>query len=542
MQLKNVTLNFGKQTIFDDINLTIDDNSKVGIVGLNGAGKSTFFNVLMSKQTLDYGKVITNKNCRIKLLPQVIDSSILKSDLTVFDYLLEGRPVAKLQENLNILYEKLTSDLKEAEQNKILKEISDITTELDYWDVYNCENILLKIIDGMHIEENLLEKKMHELSGGQKSKVSFARLLYSSPEIVLLDEPTNHLDEESKEYIISYLKNYNGSVLIISHDIEFLNQVTDETLYLDKRTHKMILHKGNYEKFLKYQEAHEAGIQNEIEAQERQIKELRDIVLLYTNSSGKRKRMAQSREKQLDKLISNKIEAPPVTKTMNLKLEIDHESSATPLKVNNVSFSYDKTKEDIITDDLSFNLSRGEKFLIVGKNGIGKSTLLKLIVGSLKPDKGNIELGYNTEIGYYAQEHELLDEDKNIIDNFSSLGLSEKSLRSVLGRFLFSSDEVYKNISVLSPGERSRVALAKLSLLKANFLILDEPTNHLDPQTQEIIASTFKTYPGTMLVVSHNTHFVDNLGIDRILILPSGKIVPYDLKIVEHYEFENSKK
>jgi ATP-binding cassette subfamily F protein 3 len=220
---------------------------------------------------------------------------------------------------------------------------------------------------------------------------------------------------------------------------------------------------------------------------------------------------------------------------------MNHPSGIVPIKTENLTFGYDK--DNILINDLTFDLSRGEKFLIVGENGIGKSTLLKLLIGYLEPLFGDITIGDKTEIGYYAQEHELLDNEKSIIDNFKNTGLGLRDLRSFLGNFLFSGEDVFKNVSVLSPGERSRVALAKLALTGANLLILDEPTNHLDPETQKIIADTFKNYEGTMLVVSHNLEFVDNLGIERMLMLPSGQIRYYDPEIVMYYqELNNIKK
>ena len=246
--------------------------------------------------------------------------------------------------------------------------------------------------------------------------------------------------------------------------------------------------------------------------------------------------MAQDREKKLNKLLKNKIDIAPKLKETKVDIKMNRDGNKIPLKVKNLSFKYDKGANKNIINDLSFELSKGEKFLIVGENGVGKSTLLKLIVGYLKPDLGTIEIGNKIDIGYYAQEHELLYEDKTILQNFYNLNIGERDLRNVLGRFLFYGDDVFKKVSVLSPGERSRVALAKLSLIGANLLILDEPTNHLDPQTQKIIAETFKNFKGTMLVVSHNLEFVDNLGIDRILILPSGRLVYYDKNIVEHFE------
>lgn len=540
MQIKNLTMSFGNQELFNNININIDDYEKVGIVGLNGAGKSTFLKIVYGQITPDKGKVIIKNNTRVAYLPQVIKDEIPEENITVFDFLLLGRPIDKLNKELEKLYIEISS-AEESKLNDLYKKINIINQELEYWESYSAENTLLKIIDGMNIDDNLLEKPLNTLSGGQKSKIAFARLLYSKPEIILLDEPTNHLDIDTKEYIINYIKNYKGGVYVISHDIEFLNEVTTKTLFLDKRLKTFELFNGNYDKFKKVIDHHELEIERKIEKQQEEEIKLRKIIEKYTNSSGNRKKMAQDREKKLEKLLKDKITSPVKSKELNLKININRESTKYPLTVDKLSFKYDKSSKRYILHNLSFSLSKGEKFLIVGINGVGKSTLLKLIMNRLTPDKGEIIIGDKTDLGYYAQEHELLDNNKSIIDNFNDIDISTKELRNVLGRFLFYEDDVYKKVSILSPGERSRLSLAKLSLTGANLLVLDEPTNHLDPETQKIIANTFKTFKGTMLVVSHNPEFVDNLGIERVLILPTGQIDYYKRDIIEHYKMINTK-
>lgn len=540
MQIKNLTMSFGNQELFNNININIDDYEKVGIVGLNGAGKSTFLKIVYGQISPDKGKVIIKNNTRVAYLPQVIKDEIPEENITVFDFLLLGRPIDKLNKELEKLYIEISS-AEESKLNDLYKKINIINQELEYWESYSAENTLLKIIDGMNIDDNLLEKPINTLSGGQKSKIAFARLLYSKPEIILLDEPTNHLDIDTKEYIINYIKNYKGGVYVISHDIEFLNEVATKTLFLDKRLKTFELFNGNYDKFKKVIDHHELEIERKIEKQQEEEIKLRKIIEKYTNSSGNRKKMAQDREKKLEKLLKDKITSPVKSKELNLKININRESTKYPLTVNKLSFKYDKSSKRYILHNLSFSLSKGEKFLIVGVNGVGKSTLLKLIMNRLTPDKGKIIIGDKTDLGYYAQEHELLDNNKSIIDNFNDIDISTKELRNVLGRFLFYEDDVYKKVSILSPGERSRLSLAKLSLTGANLLVLDEPTNHLDPETQKIIANTFKTFKGTMLVVSHNPEFVDNLGIERVLILPTGQIDYYKRDIIEHYKMINTK-
>jgi len=537
MQLKELTMSFGNQTLFENVTLTINENSKIGVVGVNGAGKSTFFKLIMKRLEPDHGKIILKTDSRVSLLPQVISDEIPSLDITVFDYLLEGRPIEKINKELEKTYEQISLGIN---LDELFKKAEKLQKKLEYWEYLSAESTLLKIISGMNITDELLYQKLNTLSGGQKSKVAFARLLYSKPEIILLDEPTNHLDFETKTYVINYLKNYKGTVFIISHDNEFLDAVTDKILFLDKRTKGMEIYSGNYQTFKRKLLEIEENLKRKAELQEKEEEKLKKIVNLYSNSSGNRKKMAQDREKRLEKLQKEKIELMPTLKETKVELTINRESNTIPLKVQNLSFKYNGDK--YLINNLTFSIGKGEKFLIVGENGVGKSTLLKLIVGLLKPNEGIIEIGEKCDIGYYAQEHELLDNNKTIIENFNHLNIEEKKLRRFLGRFLFYGDDVFKKVKILSPGERSRVALALISLSGSNFLILDEPTNHLDPETQQIIALTFKEFKGTMLIVSHNPSFIDFLEVDRILILPTGENLYYDKKILEHYNKINTKK
>lgn len=539
MNIKNLFMSFGTQEIFDDVTIQIKDKDKVGIIGVNGAGKSTFFKLVMKKLEPDSGRIILKPGTRIGFLPQVISDEIPSMEISVFDYLLDGRPIKKLEKELSEAYTEasLTSDEKEIKA--IMKRIGKLQEKLEYYDVYQAENILLKIVTGMNIDSDLLDMQLCNLSGGQKSKVAFARLLYSNPEILLLDEPTNHLDVDSKNYIVNYLKHYNGMVLVISHDIEFLDEVTNMTLYVDKMTHKMEMFPGNYEKYMKIRTERLKTQERIADKQEKEEEKLKKIIAKYIGGNEKKARIAKDRQKKLARLEEQKVVLEKSAKVARFKMKINHPSGVVPLKCENLKFGY--KEEHILINDLTFDLGRGEKFLIVGENGVGKSTLLKLIVGKLKPLDGEIDINEKTEIGYYAQEHELLENDKTILENFNNSGLSTKELRAFLGNFLFSGDDVYKKIEVLSPGERSRVALAKVALTGANLLILDEPTNHLDPQTQEMIAKTFKDYEGTMLVVSHNVEFVDNLGVERMLMLPSGEIRYYNKDTVLYYQELNNK-
>lgn len=534
MKIENLCMSFGTQTIFDNISFQINNNDKVGIIGVNGAGKSTLFNILLGNITPDAGNITLNSKIKLGYLPQVIMDDASNEEETVFEYLLEGRPIKKLKEELNSLYEAIANLDNEYEVKKYYKKINRVSELLEYYDEYNAEGSLLKIISGMNIDDNLLDLKLKNISGGQKSKVAFARLLYSNPEIMLLDEPTNHLDLDTKDYIINYLKNYHGIILVISHDIEFLNEVTKKTLYVDKIKHNVEMYNGNYEKYIKIKNERDLAKKRLYERQQKEEEKLKGIIAKYIRGNEKKANIAKDRIKKLEKLESEKVELEKKNKYTKFNMKINRPSYSIPIKCNNLTFGFDE--ENLLYENLNFDLSRGEKLLVVGENGIGKTTLLRLIMGYLKPLEGNIEITEKTDIAYYAQEHEILDNNKTILENFANFGLADYEIRRMLGSFLFSGDDIFKKVEVLSPGERSRVALAKISLTGANTLLLDEPTNHLDPMTQLIISDTFKNYEGTMLLVSHNLDFVDNLNINRMLLLPSGRITYYDRDIVMHYE------
>ena len=534
MKIDNLSLSFGTAEVYKNLTVEFNPNDKVGIIGVNGAGKTTLFKLILGELTPDAGTITVSS--KIGYLPQVIEDNFDK-EMSVFDYLLSARPIKELENKLTNLYEQIATEKNEHNLKKYMKDITKVEDELTYYEQYNAESELLKIIAGMNIDDTLLDLKLKNLSGGQKSKIAFARLLYSKPETLLLDEPTNHLDLETKDYIIEYLKNYKGLILAISHDTSFLDEITNKTLYIDKNKKTGTLYNGSYSKYEKIKKERELATSRLHDKQQKEEEKLKEIIARYIRGNEKKANIAKDRQKKLEKLLSEKVEVEKKNKYTKFNINIKYPSYSIPISCNNLTFGY--TEENLLYQNLTFDLIRGEKFLIVGENGIGKTTLLKLIMNILTPLEGSINISEKTLIGYYAQEHDLLNKEKTIKENFSDSGLTDYELRRFLGSFLFTNDDIFKKINILSPGERSRVALAKIALSGANTLLLDEPTNHLDPMTQLIIADTFKDYEGTMLVVSHNLEFVDNLGIERMLLLPSGRIMYYDKNVVLHYELLN---
>ena len=538
MKGSNLNLSFGLEQIYVNANFQLNDFEKVGVVGVNGAGKTTLFKVILKEQELDSGKIkIVNKN--IGYLPQEI---ILENkDITVFEYIMSARPIDKLNKKLIELYNEVAITSGK-EQEIIMKKISKVQAELEYYDCYNAENILLELISDMQIDFELLDMRLCDLSGGQKSKVAFAHLLYSKPEILLLDEPTNHLDVTTREFITNYLKKYKGMVLIISHDVDFLNKIVNKILYVNKVYKSLTVYDGNYDIYKKKLEDEKEFHNRLIDKQEKEIKELQEFVEKAKKASRTNhnlKKMGKDREIKLARKLEELGTRERVYRKIRLNIKPNREGSKIPLKVNNITFNY--PGKDKLYNNLSFVINNRERFLIVGENGVGKSTLLKLIVGKLKPNEGSIWYGSKTDIAYYAQELELLDDNKTILENVDTKGYSDKELRTLLGNFLFYGDDVFKKIKVLSPGEKARVTLCKIMLERANLLILDEPTNHLDPETQVVIAENFKNYEGTIIMVSHNPVFTSHIDINRMLILPQGKITNYSEEKLNYYYKLNTK-
>lgn len=516
MYAEHLALSFGAERIYEDCSFHFETRDKVGIVGVNGAGKSTLFKIFMGMEKLDEGKIIL-PGLTLGYLPQEIKILPELAEMTVWDYIASARPVEKVQEKLNQEYEKLA---KYPDSVTIAERIDRLQEEMESFDLANMDNELIRIVEKMNLSE-LVDQKMVNLSGGQKSKVAFARVLFQRAGLLLLDEPTNHLDVETKEFVANFLRNYHGMVMMISHDEEFLNTAVNKILFLNKTTHKMQTYKGNYTDFRREYAKEQAEKDRKITEQEREIKRIYEFVERARNAKRSNTaliRQGHVREKMLEKKLSELGTREQNYQKVSLNIAPRKQSGKTPIEVQNLTFHYSNKPE--LYHGLSFALTRGEKFLIVGENGIGKSTLLKLIVGELTPEAGAVIFSQNTEIAYYAQELEILNEKETIFDNVKSYDYADTEIRAMLANFLFADEDIHKQVAVLSPGEKARVALCKILMKKANLIILDEPTNHFDPETQKIIGENFRDYTGTLIMVSHNPSFVEQIGITRMLILP----------------------
>lgn len=538
--IKDVSYSIGAKTILKDISFTVATGEKVGLVGINGVGKSTLFKLMLNILSPGKGNISFSRSISgIGYMPQTVSEISIPNGQTVFDFLLSGRPVKEIERKMNILMESLGS-LQCLEQQKALDELGNLQEEFDFWEGYEAESELLKIIDGLQLEGIDLNAEVNSLSGGEKSKVNFARVLYSKPSVLLLDEPTNHLDKKSREWLIGFLGRYQGSVLIISHDDSFLDAVATKIIHLDEVSRSAEIFSCNYSRYLKMKKNNIESQKHQADIQEKKIQQVKKFIDSMHGVSGKRKRQVKSKEKALERMIRAKVNRRPHTKEVRIKLSPNRDGHAVMLSVRGLHFGYVDKKE--IIKEVSFSLMRNERFVVAGENGSGKTTLLKLIMSILRPWKGEVNITSKTDMAYYTQEHEGISAENTVLDEVASISkLSQRVLRSILGRFMFYGDTVFQKIATLSPGEKSRLALAKMSMLGANLLLLDEPTNHLDRHTSESVAKTFREYGGAVIVVSHDFDFLEALGVERMLILPDGCIKDYDHSVIENLRSHDSR-
>lgn len=520
LSCNNISKSFGTDVIIKSCSFNIEDHEKAAIVGINGAGKSTLLKIITGIEPADTGLVTLAKD---KTLGYLAQQQNLGSDNTIYDELLSVKQyILDMEKELRSIEKRMnTADGDELEN--LMKKYSDLNHRFEMENGYAYKSEITGVLKGLGFSEEDFTLNVNTLSGGQKTRVALGRLLLAKPDIILLDEPTNHLDMESIRWLENYLLNYNGAVLIVAHDRYFLDKIVSKIIELDNGVATVF--SGNYTDYA----AKKAILRNmklkEYLNQQREIKHQEDVITkLKQFNREKSIKRAESREKMLDKIeiVDKPLE---LNDKMNIKLEPNVVSGNDVLTISGLSKSFDDVT---LFDNIDIEIKRGERVALIGNNGTGKTTILKLINGIIEPDSGSIYLGAKVNIGYYDQEHHVLDPDKTIFDEIRDAypDLNNTQIRNTLAAFLFTNEDVFKYIRDLSGGEKGRVSLAKLMLSNANFLILDEPTNHLDIVSKEILENALNNYTGTVLFVSHDRYFI-NAAATRIIELSNKTVVNY---------------
>ncbi|RDY25536.1 ABC transporter ATP-binding protein [Romboutsia weinsteinii] len=524
LSCNNLNKSFGIDSILENVNFTVNENDKIGIIGVNGTGKTTLFKIISGIYGYDSGDIYTSKDCEIGYLEQ---NTNFHSDNTIFEEVLEVfKDLIDMEKYLRDLELRIAQEGHKDNSpilDKLMNEYSHKLESFSDMNGYGYKSEAKGVLKGLGFSDSDMDKPISILSGGEKTRVLLGKLLLKKPTLLLLDEPTNHLDSEAIEWLEVFLKQYSGTVILISHDRYFLDQVTNRIFEIHNK--RLKTYNGNYSDFIELSKIEKELDQKKYEDQQKDIKKQEEsIERLKAYGREKHLKRARSKEKALDKVdVLDKPEA--YRKRARIEFTPSVTSGNDVLQVRDVSMAYG---ERVLFKDLDLDIYRGEKVALIGANGIGKSTLFKIIMNELIPLSGNIKLGTNVNVSYFHQEQKTLNLDNTIIDEIweNNTHLTQTTLRSMLGAFLFENEEVFKKISTLSGGERARVALLKLILSKANFLLLDEPTNHLDIDSKEVLEEALFNYTGTIFTISHDRYFL-NTVVDKILVLDRSGITEY---------------
>lgn len=540
LQVNQLCKSFGADPILTNIKLEVQTRDRIALVGRNGAGKSTLLKIIAGQLSYDSGDIIKPKDVEIGYLAQNTglesDFSIWEEMLTVFEDVIAQEKLLR-QLELKMSTPAVLENPKEYE--KVLKEYDTLQVSFKENGGYQYESDIRSVLHGLNFHTFDYEAKISTLSGGQKTRLALGKLLLKKPDILILDEPTNHLDIDTLSWLENYLQGYDGAILIVSHDRYFLDKLVNQVYEISRLQSKK--YTGNYSSYLEQKALNYELEMKQYEKQQEEIAKLQDFVQRNLARASTTKR-AQSRRKQLEKM---QVMDRPLgdEKSASFGFKIERQSGNDVLKVDQLAIGYE---HQIVSEDLSFRLTRGESIALVGPNGVGKSTLLKTIINRIQPLSGDVHFGSNVTIGYYDQEQAELTSNKRVLnelwDDYPLM--NEKDIRTVLGNFLFSGDDVLKVVSTLSGGEKARLALAKLMMKKANFLILDEPTNHLDLDSKEVLENSLIDYPGTILFVSHDRYFINRIAT-KVIELSSNKATEflgdYDYYVEKKLEFEELK-
>lgn len=530
LSCNHISKSYGVETILNDCSFFINDNEKAAIVGNNGAGKSTIMKIIMGELSPDDGNVIIGKDKTIGYLAQYQD---LGSNTTIYEEVKSVKQNLIDMEQKLLEYEKEMAKVSGDELSKLIETYTNLEHRFQLLNGYSYKSEIEGVIKGLGFTENDFNKSVGNLSGGQKTRVALCKLLLEKPDIIMLDEPTNHLDLNSIKWLETYLLNYNGAVLIIAHDRYFLDKIVSKVIEIEN--HKAHVYSGNYSDFAVKKQELRVATMNAYLKQQSEIKHQEEVIAkLRSYKQEKFYKRAESREKQLEKM--DLIEKPEELKNnMTIKLEPDIVSGNDVLSVENLEKSYNT----LLFKNISFEIKRGEHVAIIGDNGTGKTTILKIINGLVDADSGMIKLGTNVHIGYYDQEQHNLTDENTLFEEIANSypNMTNTKIRNTLAAFMFTGEDVFKRVSDLSGGEKGRLSLAKLMLSEANLIILDEPTNHLDMASKEILENAINNYTGTVLYVSHDRYFI-NQTANRILELTNTKLINY----LGNYDYYEEKK
>lgn len=531
LQCSHINKAFITDVVLSDISFHINEQEKAAIVGINGSGKSTLIKIIMKQLSADSGEVIIAKGTTIGYLAQ---NQEFESGRTILEEMQNAKPeIPQLEKQLADLSAKM-NEAEDSELENYIKQFDAAQHRFDQLNGYAYQSELTGVLKGLGFETEDFGKPVASLSGGEKTRAALAKMLLTAPDLIILDEPTNHLDLNAIRWLEGYLSQYNGSVLIVAHDRYFLDKIVTKVIEL--RQTKAIVYMGNYTEYSKKRQAMLDTMMKQYENQQAEIKHQEEVITkLRQFNREKSIKRAESREKMLEKI--ERLEKPVEEKTqMHLLFTPKYQSGNDVLTVQNLSKSFGN---NMLFDDISFELKRGEHVAVIGDNGTGKTTLLKILNELLPADSGSFTLGTNVDIGYYDQEHHVLHMEKTVFEEIQDAypHMTNTEVRNLLAAFLFTDDDVFKQVKSLSGGERGRVSLAKLMLSDANFLILDEPTNHLDIDSKAILENAINHFEGTILYVSHDRYFI-NTTAHRILDLTGHRLLNY----IGNYDYYLEKK
>jgi ATP-binding cassette subfamily F protein 3 len=518
ISLNNITLRFGTRILFEDVSLRVSGKDRVAFVGSNGAGKSTLLKIISGNITPDEGAVVTSRHTTLGYLPQ---EGIAYEGKTLYDEVYSAAgDINKIQEEIEEIEKEMNEATDTASDDfmDLLNEYSELQERFNLLDGFKLKSKIEKILLGLGFKETDFERQTTEFSGGWQMRIALAKLLLQNPSILLLDEPTNHLDIESLIWVESYLKGYHGAIILVSHDRNFLNNITSRTVEISLGN--VTEYSGNYAFYVKEKEERKQLLENRLKNQEKYIKEQEKFIERFRYKASKAKAV-QSRIKMLDKL--DKVEMEDEESSINFYFPPATHSGKVTLEIDGLTKSYDGISN--VLENVGLTIERGEKIAFLGVNGAGKSTLSRIIAGNEPYNKGLVKYGHLVDLKFYSQNQaEELDGEKTVLEIMeeASSGEIRKNLRTILGGFLFRGDDVFKKVKVLSGGEKSRLALAKMLIEPSNFLVLDEPTNHLDMRSKDVLKNALVRYEGTVIVVSHDREFLDGIVSKVIEVKDKG--------------------